>query len=102
MTAKIKMSDMPTMLEQMFSARITVYAESGPGVGKSEFAHSYASMQGDDYGLFELNCATAILPDVVGHTIPKEERYVCEDGETMDITATRFTYPHFWRDKKSG
>ena len=102
MTAKITMKDLPIMLEQMFAAKLPVYLEGGPGGGKSKFAGEYAAMKGPDYGLFELNCATAILPDVVGHTIPVPERYVCEDGETVDITATRFTYPHFWRDKRSG
>lgn len=100
MTINIQEAKLALMVN--FAANIPVMIKGAPGIGKTELALAYAEAQGPDYGLFELNAATANLPDVVGVLMPGEETHVDAYGHEITITAGRYAYPYFMRDKRTG
>ena len=85
-----------------FDAGLPVMIKGASGVGKTEMALQYAEAQGDDYGLFELNAAVANLPDIAGVLMPGAEQWPDTDGNIRSITAGRYAYPYFMRDKRTG
>lgn len=102
MTTTLSMSEARRALEINFAAGLTVMFRGASGIGKTELALAYAEEQGEDYGLFELNCALASLPDVIGIMMPHKEKYIDADGSEQEITAAHFAYPYFMRDKRTG
>lgn len=97
MTAVITMTDLPRFTRIHALAGTAMYLKSSPGIGKTSFFKDYAYSQGADYFYGTLNASTAILPDVVGFLLPHEEVH---GGRTLQMGA--FTYPHFFRDERSG
>lgn len=85
-----------------FSAGLPVLVRGASGVGKTEMGMQYAEEQGPDYGVFELNAATANLPDIMGVLMPGKETWPDADGSIREITTGRYAYPYFMRDKRSG
>lgn len=98
----ISISELPKALEINFKAGNPVMVKGASGVGKTDSALAYAQKQGDDYGLFELNAATANLPDVVGVLMPGQETWADADGVDRTLTTGRYAYPYFMRDKRTG
>lgn len=90
------------VMDLNFRAGITTMFKGPPGCGKSDTAHQYAEKQGPDYGLMELNAATANLPDIIGIQMPQTERHTNVMGETQELLCGRFSYPYFLRDKRTG
>lgn len=90
------------MLDLLFKADVPVMIKSGPGQGKTSMIQQYADEQGPDYGLFEINCALANQPDVVGWFYKCTEVYKDFDGKDITIEAGRYSYPYFLFDKRSG
>lgn len=85
-----------------FEANLPVMLKGASGIGKTEISLAYAEAQGEDYGIFELNAATANLPDVIGVLMPHEEVHVDAEGNERRITCGRYAYPYFMRDKRTG
>jgi len=85
-----------------FNANLPVMAKGASGIGKTDVSLAYAEAQGPDYGLFELNAATANLPDVIGVLMPEHETHLDADGNARTITCGRYAYPYFMRDKRTG
>lgn len=98
---EIDIKDIMRVLDLNFSAGITVMLKGASGIGKSDVGLAYAAAQGADYGLCELNCATASLPDVIGLQMPVKELYTSAAGEAVEITSAKFAYPYFMRDKRT-
>jgi hypothetical protein len=98
----LSIAESRTAMELLFKAGIPVERRGASGIGKSDDATDYAEKQGPDYGLFELNAATANLPDVLGLQMPQNETHVNAAGEPINIIAGRFSYPYFMRDKRTG
>ena len=84
-----------------FMANLPVMLKGASGIGKTELALAYAEAQGEDYGIFELNAATANLPDVVGVLMPHDETHIDAEGREKTITCGRYAYPYFMRDKRT-
>jgi len=101
-TTKISMYDLHKALRVNFMAGISVEVRGASGAGKSDSAEQYAQAQGPDYGFWELNAATANLMDVLGVLMPHKEMHTDISGEAKEITAGRYSYPYFMRDKFSG
>ena len=66
----ISMSDVPRTFKYNFNAGVALMLMGASGIGKTELALEYANQQGDDYGFFEINLATASLPDLIGLQMP--------------------------------
>jgi hypothetical protein len=98
----ISMHDVQSALAVNFEAGNSIILKGASGIGKTDIALAYAEQQGEDYGLFELNCATASLPDVIGLQMPHNEVYTLPDGTEKKIISSRFAYPYFMRDKRTG
>lgn len=98
----VSINEFLQLLSINFAAGLPVEARGASGIGKTEVALQYAAMQGEDYGLWELNCATASLPDVIGFMLTMQEQYTLPDGQSHSITAAHFAYPYFMRDKRDG
>lgn len=98
----IDMVDVERTLKYNFRANVPVMLQGASGIGKTEMAEAYAKSQGDDYGLFEINLATASLPDLIGLQMPVKQSYVGADGEAQQITVSEFAYPYFMFDKRTG
>lgn len=98
----IKIIDAHRTMAINFAAGIPLMFQGASGIGKTELSEAYAYKQGDDYGLFELNCATALLPDVIGFMITQAEKFTNYDGQIEEIIAAKFAYPYFMRDKRTG
>ncbi len=99
MATHITMTDMPRVLAWNFRAKVPVEIQGASGIGKTEGIETYARSQGDDYGYFELNAATAHLGDVTGILMPHTEKHTDENGQPIDLTVGRYSYPYFMRDK---
>jgi hypothetical protein len=89
-------------MELNFKAGVTCEGRGASGIGKSDIALQYAEDQGDDYGLLELNAATANLPDLMGLLMPGEETHISPTGEAITIQTGRYSYPYFMYDKRTG
>jgi len=98
----ISMSDVPRTFKYNFKANVPVMLQGASGIGKTDLALAYANEQGDDYGLFEINLATASLPDLIGLQMPRQQSYIGADGEPVEITVSKFAYPYFMFDKRNG
>lgn len=98
----IGMHEVRKTLEINFAAGLPVMLKGASGIGKTEMAMDYAEAQGPDYGFFEMNLATASLPDIIGLQMPIKENYVDAEGQPMEITVSKFAYPYFMRDKRTG
>jgi hypothetical protein len=91
-----------------FAAGAPLKWNAGPGVGKSEMAEQYAmemnERYADDggYGLFELNCATANVPDVTGYLVTRPETHTTIEGEPINIINSHYAYPYFFHDRFTG
>lgn len=100
--AQILSSDVMAAMTLNFAAKRPLKINSGPGQSKTMQAYQYARKQGPGYGLFELNCALANVPDVTGYLMTKEERHVTFDGEPINIINSHYAYPYFYRDVFTG
>lgn len=96
------MSDVQRTLEINFEADIPVMLQGASGIGKTELAEAYARAQGPDYGFFEINLATAMLPDIIGYQVPTKQSYVDAAGQMQEIPVSEFAYPYFMFDKFTG
>ena len=98
----IHMSDVQRTFRYNFEANIPVMLRGASGIGKTELAEAYANAQGDDYGFFEINLATASLPDLIGLQMPLKQTFMGADGVPQEITVSEFAYPYFMFDKRTG
>lgn len=98
----IAMSDVPRTFKYNFAANVPVMLQGASGIGKTELAEAYANEQGPDYGFFEINLATASLPDLIGLQMPVKQSYMGADGVPQEITVSEFAYPYFMFDKRNG
>ena len=98
----IAMSDLARTFKYNFAANVPVMLRGASGIGKTEWAESYANAQGPDYGMFEINLATASLPDLIGLQMPIKQQFIGADGMMQDITVSEFAYPYFMFDKRTG
>lgn len=89
-------------MELLFKAQISVIIKSKPGQGKTSMVQQYADDQGPDYGLFEINCSLANVPDFTGWFYRTQENYVDYDGNDVTLDTGRYTYPYFLFDKRTG
>src|SRR5215510_9486053 len=92
--SNIDMIDVQRAMSLQFKARNAVELKGASGIGKSDIAELYARNEGPDYGFFELNLATAMLPDVIGIQMPQQETFTNFDGSSTTMTAARFAYPY--------
>ena len=108
MTAKISIMDARKSMVMNFLSGAPLKFFGGPGVGKSEMAEQYALEQAEKYkddggyGLFELNCATANVPDVTGYLITRPETHTDIDGQPINIINSHYAYPYFFHDRFTG
>lgn len=89
-------------MELLLRAGITVIVKSKPGQGKTSMVDGFAADQGPDYGLFEINCSLANVPDYTGWFFRTQENYVDYDGNDVVLDTGRYTYPYFLFDKRTG
>ena len=100
--ADINMSDAVRVMELNFRANIPIMWQGASGIGKTELLEAYAKKQGADYGFFEINLATAMLPDIIGYQIPTKQTYTDADGQLREIPVSEFAYPYFMFCKFTG
>jgi len=100
----IAISEVPKALEMNFRANRPVKIIGASGVGKTDTGMQYATLQGPDYCVCELNAATANLPDIMGVLMPGTEKWpsAANDNEIITLTTGRYAYPYFARDKRTG
>jgi hypothetical protein len=76
---------------------------AGPsGIGKTSITEQYADMQGDDFAYMVFNGATANLADTIGFLLPHDVTYVDDKGGSHVVPHGRYTYPHYFMDRKTG
>lgn len=89
-------------LELTLRAGLATIIKSKPGQGKTSLVDGFAYDQGSDYGLFEINCSLANVPDFMGWFYRTQENYVDYDGNDIVLETGRYTTPYFLFDKRSG
>jgi hypothetical protein len=108
MTAKISIMDANKAMLLNFAAKRPLKFFGGPGVGKTMMAEAYARRMAEKYkddggyGLFELNCALANVPDVTGYLVTKPETHKDWTGEPINIINSHYAYPYYFRCKLTG
>lgn len=98
---KLDFHDTERAIDLLFKARMSGIIYSPPGQGKTSMMKQYAHKQGPDYGLFELNCSLANLPDYMGWFYKCEETYADFDGNDVTIQNGKYTFPYWWFDKQT-
>jgi hypothetical protein len=75
----------------------------GPsGIGKTSITEQYADTQEGPYFYGVFNGATANLADTIGFLLPHDVAYQTSDGREVNIAHGRYTYPHYFMDRKTG
>lgn len=98
----ISIQDFQEAIRINIAAGLPVMGKGASGIGKTDATTGYVRTRGPQCGLFELNAATANLPDVMGVLMPQLERWKTFGGSDIEITSSRYSYPYFMRDKFTG
>jgi len=93
--------DTERAMDMLFKAKMSAIVYSNPGQGKTSMVQQYKEKQGPDYGLFEMNCSLANLPDYMGWFYKCEETYTDFDGKPVTIQNGKYTFPYFLFDKQT-
>ena len=105
---KILAHDLHLFLEMVFAGRGTAKIESPPGAGKSKSIEAYARLMNKvfandgGYGLFVLDMSKANLADLMGYLMPRDKVDTDHEGNTIEITQGRYTYPYWLYDWFTG
>jgi hypothetical protein len=101
---KILAEDMHALMGAVFAGGVTLKITSEPGAGKSKMAEAYAAQQNkrfaDDggYGCFVFDLSSGSFNDFMGYLMPKEMSDKDWQGQSQDVLAAKYTYPHWAYD----
>lgn len=103
--------DCITAIELAMDAHRTICISGPPGIGKTSITEQLAAKvdadmrreqpQGMGFGYFVFNGATANLADTIGFLLPTDVEYKTADGNSVSIPHGRYTYPHYYMDRRS-
>ena len=105
---KILAEDMHALMAACFNGALALKLTSAPGEGKSKMAEAFAALMNkryaDDggYGCFVFDLSSGNFNDFMGYLMPKEVTDVDVNGQSQEVLAAKYTYPHWAYDLWSG